>query len=201
VGCASPWPRSADLRGLARGPGACDEYASGLGVACVGPRPLSAWRPGGVFRGGQAQAWPQCSGGSTPGPGTPGGSQGDGPRAGHAAQGLQSLDHRGQTPGWHGLVECVREPWEACGRRLPCADVFWKNIGWRGRGPDHVREPPQGGRAPRGPAGVAEIVVQHKGFQTAWGVFASTDGICTRPGEVAPGFLVDRGDRDHRASA
>jgi hypothetical protein len=39
---------SADLRGIARGPGAFDEHAAGRGGACCGHRPLSALRPGGV---------------------------------------------------------------------------------------------------------------------------------------------------------
>src|SRR5262249_4172088 len=39
---------SAALRGRAIGPGACDEHAAGMGVACLGNRPRSAWRPGGV---------------------------------------------------------------------------------------------------------------------------------------------------------
>jgi hypothetical protein len=44
-------------------------------------------------------------------------------------------------------------------------------------------------------------VAQQKRFQTALGVFESTAGICTRPGEVAHGFLVDLEDIDHRESA
>ena len=39
---------SADFRGIAIGPGAFDEHASGMGVAGFGHRPLSALRPGGV---------------------------------------------------------------------------------------------------------------------------------------------------------
>jgi len=45
----SQWHMSADLRGIALGPGAFDEHAAGMGVACCGNRPLSALRPGGVF--------------------------------------------------------------------------------------------------------------------------------------------------------
>jgi hypothetical protein len=49
LGFASQWQMSADFRGIARGPGAFDEHAAGMGVACLGNRPLSALRPGGVF--------------------------------------------------------------------------------------------------------------------------------------------------------
>jgi hypothetical protein len=97
----------------------------------------------------------------------------------------------------HVLVEFVLEPVEAFGMLLHCSAVFLQNNLLRGRGTDHCREPPQVGRAPIGPAGVADIVAQQKGFKTELGVFAITDGICTRPGEVAHGFIVDLGDIDH----
>jgi hypothetical protein len=84
---------------------------------------------------------------------------------------------------------------------LHCSDVCLKNHLLRGRGTDHFREPPQVGRAPIGPAGVAASVAQQKGFKTALGVCAITDGICTRPGEVAHGFILDLGDIDHSESA
>jgi hypothetical protein len=149
--CESQWQLSADLRGIAIGPGAFDEPASGMAGACLGHRPLSALRPGGVCCGSQAHALHQCSGGRTPGQGTQGCSQGDGHRAWHAAPGLQSLDHRGQPPGLHVLVECLLEPLEVCGMRLDYSDVGVKNTGLRGRGTDHGRAPPQVGRAPTGP--------------------------------------------------
>ena len=77
------------------------------------------------------------------------------------------------------------------------SDVFLNNDLLRGRGTDNFREPPQVGRAPIGPAGVADIVAQQKGFKTEFGVFEITDGIFTRPGEVANGFILDLGDIDH----
>ena len=43
----APWQLSTDLRGIAIGPGAFDEHASGMRVAGFGHRPLSALRPGG----------------------------------------------------------------------------------------------------------------------------------------------------------
>jgi hypothetical protein len=40
-------------------------------------------------------------------------------------------------------------------------------------------------------------VAQHKGLKTELGVLAITDGIFTRPGAVAHGFILDLGDIDH----
>ena len=76
------------------------------------------------------------------------------------------------------------------------SDVFLKNDLLRGRGTDDFREPPQVGRAPIGPARGADIVAEHKGFETEFGVFAITDGIFTRPGESAHGFILALGDID-----
>jgi hypothetical protein len=81
------------------------------------------------------------------------------------------------------------------------SDVFLKNHVLRGRGTDHFREPPQVGRAPIGPAGVADIGAEQKGCETEFGVFASTDGIFTRPREVTHGFSVDLRDIDRREIA
>jgi len=47
--CESQLHMSADLRGIALGPGAFDEDASGLGVARFGKRPLAALLPRGGF--------------------------------------------------------------------------------------------------------------------------------------------------------
>jgi hypothetical protein len=90
---------SADFRGRAIGPGAFDEDASGMAVARFGNRPLSALLPGGVFGGDQAQEFHQFSWGIKPCQVTHFRHQGYGHREWHATQGLQSLDHRVQTPG------------------------------------------------------------------------------------------------------
>ena len=76
------------------------------------------------------------------------------------------------------------------------SDVFLKNDLLRGRGTDNFREPPQVGRAPIGPAGVADIVSEQKGFEPELSVFAIADGLFTSPGEVANGFILDLGDID-----
>jgi hypothetical protein len=108
VGVEAPWHMSAGFRGRARGPGAFAEAAAGMGGARCGNRLLAAWLPGGVCGGAQAQTCHPCSWGSNPGQGPHCRSQGDGPRALHATQGRQRLDHRGHTPGVPVLVAFVR---------------------------------------------------------------------------------------------
>jgi len=192
---------SADLRGRARGPGACAEAASGMGGARCGQRSLSALLPRGGGCGDQAHAWPPCSRGITSGQSTPGRPQGYGHRAWPATHGLQSLDHRGQPPGFYGRMEGLLEPLEACRRLRNRTDVFWKNDGGWGRGTDTCRAPPQGGRAPMGPARVAHLVSAPKGCETAWGVLAITARLCTRSGAGAHGCIVPLRDLDRRELA
>jgi hypothetical protein len=72
---------------------------------------------------------------------------------------------------------------------------------WRGRGTAPCRAPPQVGRAPMGPAGVAESVSAPQGLETAWGVLEIPAGIVTSPGEGAHGFRVPLRALDRSASA
>jgi hypothetical protein len=53
---------SADVRGVARGPGAFDQDATSLGVTSCGDRTLPTPRATGVFRGCQASVLPQLCG-------------------------------------------------------------------------------------------------------------------------------------------
>jgi hypothetical protein len=143
--CEAQWQMSTALSGIAIGPGACDEDALGMGVACFGKRPLSALLPRGVFCGAQAQALHQFSWGVKPGQSAHVRHQGHGYRALHATPGLQSLDHRGQTPGVPVLVECLFETLEAFGMVVHRTDVFWKTMCFAGRA-DDLREPPPSSR-------------------------------------------------------
>jgi hypothetical protein len=52
-----------------------------------------------------------------------------------------------------------------------------------------------------GPAGGAARVSEQKSCETAWGVFAITAGIVTRPRAVAQGVNVDLRDIDRRERA
>ena len=123
-------------------------------------------------------------------------TSGDGHGELHTAQGLEGLDHRVQAPGFHLLVECLFETLEAFGVFVDRADIFLKDDLLRWGGTDHFSEPPEVGRAPIGPAGIADIVSQQEGFETKLGVFEIAEGIFTRPGQVANGFIFDFGDID-----
>src|SRR5262245_19982862 len=61
---------------------------------------------------------------------------------------------------------------------------------------DHCREPPEMGRAPVGPARVADIVPEQECFEAKLGVFEITEGIFTGSAEVADGFVFHLGDID-----
>jgi hypothetical protein len=54
------WPMSAALGGITIRPGAFDQDAAGMGVACLGERSLAAWLTGGRFRGHEPQKRHQC---------------------------------------------------------------------------------------------------------------------------------------------
>ena len=63
-------------------------------------------------------------------------------------------------------------------------------------GTDHFGEPPQMGRPPGGTARRADIVPEHKGFETARGGLEITDGVFTSPAEVTDGFVLHSRDID-----
>jgi len=67
-------------------------------------------------------------------------------------------------------------------------------------GAAHCREPPERGRAPVGPAGVAESMAEPAGCETTLGGLASTAGLFTDPRESTQGVLCHRGARDRRES-
>ena len=63
LGCESQLPMSADFRGRARGPGAFDEHASGMGVASFRNPPLVAPLARGIFGRDSPQKFHQFAGG------------------------------------------------------------------------------------------------------------------------------------------
>ena len=123
-------------------------------------------------------------------------SPGDRPGAWHTAPGVPRLDPRLQPPGVHVILACLCETLEAFGalrhRTDLCLEDAWLSRG----GTAHRRAPSQGGRAPSDPAPRTDSRSQHKGVTTALGGFASAAGLCTRPGEIAHGGIVDLGDID-----
>ena len=124
------------------------------------------------------------------------GHHGDGHGELHTAQGLKGFDHRVQTPGLHVLLEFLFETLEAFGVFADGSDIFLKDDLLRRCGADHFREPPEMGRAPSGPAGVADIVSEQEGFESKLGVLEIAEGIFTCPGEVSNGFIFHLGDID-----
>ena len=87
------------------------------------------------------------------------------------------------------LLECLFETLEAFGVFVDGSDICLKDDWWRRCGADHCREPPQMGRAPSGPAGVADIVSESERFESKLGVLKIAAGIFTCPSEVSYGFI------------
>ncbi len=101
-----------------------------------------------------------------------------------------------ETPGFDLLVEFLFETAQAfrvCGDR---ADIFLKDNVLRGGGTDHLREPPEVGRAPVGTARGADIVPEQEGFETELGGLEVPQGIFAGAGEVAQSFIFHLGDID-----
>jgi hypothetical protein len=99
------------------------------------------------------------------------------------------------------LVEFLVEPRQACGVCGHRTDICLKDELLRWRGIDNLREPPEVGRAPISPAGVADIVSELEGFEAQLGVLEIAEGIVTGSREVPNGFIFHLGDRDCREIA
>ena len=94
------------------------------------------------------------------------------------------------------ILQFLFETLESFGLLMNRTDIFLKDDLLRRCGTDHLREPAEMGRAPIGPAHLPDILSQQKGFETELGVFEIAEGIFTRPGEIANGFILDLGDLD-----
>jgi hypothetical protein len=125
---------------------------------------------------------------------------GAGHGAWHPTQGLESRDHRVQTPGVDVRVACLFEPLEAVAVVGDGAAICWQDEVLHRGGPDDRGAPPEGGWPPMGPTGGAAIVAEQDGCETTWGVLAIAEGVCTCAGEIAQGCLLAPGDSDRRAS-
>ena len=169
-----------------------------MGVARFGQGALPTWFARRVCRGDQAQKLHEFSGALKTCQVTQFGHQGDGHGALPPTQRLEGFDHRGQTPGLDVILPFLFETLAAVGRLLNRSDVFLKDDVLSRCGAAHLREPPQVGRAPIGPACVTEIVSEQEGFEPELGVFAITEGIFTCPSEIAPRFIFHRGDLHSR---
>ena len=177
-------------------PGAFNEGATGMGIPGFGHGTLAASLATGVFRGNEAQKFHEFSGGIEARQVSELGHGGDGHRALDAAQGLEGFDHWIETPGFDPLLEFLFETLEAFRVFGHGADIFLKDDLLRRCRANHLREPPEMGRVPGGPARVPYVVPEQKGFETELGIFEITEGIFACPGEVANGFIFHLGDID-----
>jgi hypothetical protein len=150
---------SAPLGGLAVGPGAFDQSPSRMGVPGCGDRALWAALTGGIFCREQPQEFHPFAWGIKPGQVAHFGHQGDGHRAVHPTESLQGFDPWVQPPGGHGLLECLVETLAACGVFGHRTDLGLAHDVLRRCRTADFRAPPAMGRAPMGPARVAEYRV------------------------------------------
>jgi hypothetical protein len=88
---------------------------------------------------------------------------------------------------------CVFETLQACGVCVDRVNVCLQDDGRGGRGTDHCRAPPEVGRAPGGPARLAEIVPQSAGCEPGCGGRDGPERLVARPGEITEGFIVALG--------
>ena len=94
-----------------------------------------------------------------------------------------------QAPRCDLVLEFLFETLESFGMLMNGMDIFLKDDLLSRCGADDFREPPEVGRAPVGPARVADIVSEQEGFEPELGVFKIADGVFTRPGEIPDGFI------------
>ena len=76
------------------------------------------------------------------------------------------------------------------------AHIFLEDDLLRWGGTDDFTEPPEMGRAPGGPARIADILPQEKGFEAKFRGLEVADDIFTRPTQIPNGFIIDLGDVD-----
>ena len=181
---------------IALRPSAFDQGPAGMRGAGVRDAALATPFTTGVFRRRQAQVTHELAGGLHTGQSAQFGDDGDGHGALDATQGLEGLDHRGQTPSVHLLVACLVKTLEAFG---VCGDgphVFLEDDvrGWSRTA--HFRAPPEVGRAPSGLARLAHILPEEKGCEAEFGGFEIAQGLFASAAQVPDGFVRDLWDRD-----
>jgi len=76
------------------------------------------------------------------------------------------------------------------------SDRFWNDDVWRRCVTNDCSEPPERGRAPIGPARVAEVMPEQESFEPQFPCLEALQGLFTRPAEVADGLVLHRRDID-----
>jgi hypothetical protein len=194
-------PVATALSRLARGPGAFDQGAPGMGMASCGESPLSASRPTRICGGDQAPEAHERSGGIDAGAVPQFSHRRDCHHTRHATQGLERVDHGVEAPRCALVVACLFTTLEACGVLVDRADICLTDELLGRGGADHLAAPSQVRRAPSGLARSAAIVAEPAGVETTLGGLEVTDGLLTRPGEITPSVVCHCGDIDGGAVA
>lgn len=99
-----------------------------------------------------------------------------------------------QAPRGDLLAEFLVQTPEALGVLRDGTDVCLKDDLLCRGGTDDFREPPKVGRAPIGPARLADILAEQEGFESELGIFEIADRIFARPREIPDRFIVHFGD-------
>jgi len=148
----------ADLRRKPIGPRPFHQRAPGVAVPGLGDAALPPSRPRGVLRRGEPQVAHELPGVVEPCEVPQFGDQDDGAREVDPAQRPDRLDHRGQAPALHRLVQLVLQAPQPVVLLGHGAEVLLKDDLLGGRGADDFGEPAQMGGVPVRSAFVANVL-------------------------------------------
>ena len=194
----APREMAADLGRIAVRPGPFVQHPPGMGVARRGKASLATSVSTGSFRGDETESTHELSRVVNTGEVAQCRHEGDGHGELDAASALEGLDHRRKTPGVHRLVAGLCETLETCGVGGDGTDVCLKDH-WRRRGGTaHLTQPPEVGGAPGGPAGVPDILPPAHGLPPKRRGLESAARLFTRPAQIPPRVILNRGDVDGR---
>jgi hypothetical protein len=163
-------------------------------MASFGEGTLPAALSTGILRGDQPPELPQLSWGIDACQVATFSYRGDRHGELDAAPGLEGFDDGRSTPGLDRLGEFLLETRESLRVFIDRPAIFLEDHVLGRRGTDDLAEPPEVGWAPHGPAGRAKIGAQEKRVEPELGGLEITEGVFTRPSEVAKGVIVHGGD-------
>jgi hypothetical protein len=191
------WQVPTDVGRIPGSPGPFDASTTRMRIAGLGHAVLLATWPTGIFGRRQPQIAHKLSGMIEARQVAQCGHHGHCDGALDTPQSLEGLDPGREAPGFDLLVEFEFKTSQAFRLFRDGLDVSLKdNLLCRG-GTAHLAEPAQGGRAPGGPPGRADIVPQQEGFEPSLGRLQIAEGIFPRPTQGAKRVSVD-GRHIHR---
>ena len=124
------------------------------------------------------------------------GPSGDRHGALHASQGLESVDHWGETPGVPLVLECLLQTLEPLGMFRKGPDVCLADALRRRGGPDDLAAPPQVGGVPGGLTRLLDILPQEEGLKPKFRGLEIAASLFPCPAQVSDRFIVHLGDVD-----